>query len=113
MGTRRQSRRLGAAAEGYARLLGARTEILDGLRVCSGLPRWAYPRGGITVGDTYLTGRVAHTRDPARIRHELVHRDQWRRHGYAFALRYLRAGRNPQRNRYEVEAGLRDGGYRP
>ena len=107
----RQSRWLGALAGWYARRLGARIDVIDDLRVCSGLPRWAYPRGGVTIGDTYLTGPGEPARGTARIRHELVHREQWRRHGYRMAVLYLRAGRNPQRNRFEVDAGLVDGGY--
>lgn len=107
----RQSRRLGDLAWWYARRLGARGEVIDGLRVSSGLPRWSYPRGGITIGDTYLTGEHPAARSAERIRHELVHREQWRRYGYRMAALYLRAGRDPLRNRFEIDAGLADGGY--
>lgn len=107
----RQSERAGAVAAWYARRLRAHIEDIDGLRVCSGLPWWAYPRGGITIGDTYLTGSSELARAAARIRHELVHRKQWREHGYRMAVLYLRAGRDPHRNRFEIDAGLSDGGY--
>lgn len=81
-----------------------------GLLVLTGLPRWAFGRGGTTVGGVYLT----HGNDsPAVLRHEAVHREQWRRYGLTMPLRYLLAGRDPRRNRFEVEAGLRDGGYSP
>jgi len=108
---RRQSARAGAVARWYAATLGARHDLIDGLQVCSGLPWWAYPRGGVTVGDTYLTGPEPGARAPARIRHENRHREQWERHGYRLALLYLLAGRSPHTNRFEVEADLLDGGY--
>jgi hypothetical protein len=65
----------------------------------------------VTWGDTYLTGAAEECLTPERLRHERVHVAQWQRHGLRFALLYLLAGRDPQRNRYEVEAGLADGGY--
>ena len=92
-------------------MLGVRAVDEDGMHVCAGLPDRAFPRGGVTWGDTYLTGRGAVGRSAERLRHERVHVEQWRRHGMAFALLYLRAGRDPGRNRFEVEAGLSDGGY--
>ncbi|RJK93393.1 Fe-S oxidoreductase [Vallicoccus soli] len=109
----RQAARVGRAARAYALLLGAREERHGDLVVLWGLPRRAYPRGGVTWGDAYLTGDRPAARSPARLRHEAVHAQQWRRHGYRFALLYLLAGRSAARNRYEVEAGLEDGGYRP
>lgn len=79
------------------------------LLVCAGLPRWAFGRGGTTLGAVYLTrGSVSE----AVLRHEAVHRQQWRRYGLAFIVLYLAAGRDPLRNRFEIEAGLEDGGYR-
>lgn len=79
-----------------------------GLIVLTGLPRWAFGRGGTTIGGVYLT------RDhdgPAVLKHEAVHRRQWLRHGLTMPVRYVLAGRDPRRNRFEVEAGLEDGGY--
>jgi len=78
------------------------------LLVCRGLPRWAFGRGGTCVGRVYLT------RDndgPAVLRHEQVHVRQWQRYGLLLPLLYQLAGRDPSRNRFEVEAGLVDGGY--
>ena len=82
---------------------------VEGLIVLSGLPRWAFGRGGTTIGGVYLTRDVD---SPAVLRHEAVHRRQWQRYGMTMPVRYFRAGRDPQRNRFEVEAGLEDGGYR-
>lgn len=79
-----------------------------GLLVVTGLPRWAFGRGGTTIGGVYLTRA---NDSPAVLRHEAVHREQWRRHGLTMPVRYLLAGRDPMRNRFEVEAGLADGGY--
>ncbi|MGO2658794.1 Fe-S oxidoreductase [Mycetocola reblochoni] len=80
----------------------------DGLIVFTGLPRWAYRRGGICVGACYLTGGTV---SPAVLRHEAVHKAQWRRYGLAFPLLNLLAGAEPTTNRFEIEAGLTDGGY--
>lgn len=79
-----------------------------GLFVFTGLPRWAYRRGGICVGSCYLTGSNV---TPAVLRHESVHREQWRRYGLLFPVLNLWAGANPLTNRFEIEAGLSDGGY--
>jgi hypothetical protein len=46
------------------------------------------------------------------LEHEAVHKAQWRRHGFLFPVLYALAGRDPLRNRYEIEADLRKGGYR-
>lgn len=78
------------------------------LIILRGLPDWAYARGGITVGRCYLTGNNV---SPAVLRHELIHVRQWERHGTLFPLLYLLAGSVPSQNRFEVEAGLQDGGY--
>ncbi len=104
---------MGRAARAYGRLLGGSGERHGALYLVRGLPRWAYPRGGVTWGDTYLTGDRPLARSPQRLRHEAVHVEQWRRYGYRFALLYLLAGRRAATNRFEVEAGLVDGGYRP
>ncbi|WP_233255706.1 Fe-S oxidoreductase [Naasia lichenicola] len=78
------------------------------LIVLSGLPHWAYRRGGTTVGRVYLTGDNTGERV---LVHETVHVEQWRRLGMWFPLLYWLAGANPMHNRFEVEAGLEDGGY--
>lgn len=84
-------------------------ERRNGLWVFRGLPNWAYRRGGVCVGGCYLTGDA----DPsdAVLRHEAVHKQQWLRYGFLLPVLYLFAGRNALRNRFEIEAGLEDGGY--
>ena len=84
-------------------------ERRDGLWVFRGLPAWAFPRGGVCVGGCYLTGDVPVTE--AVLRHEAVHKAQWRRYGFLMPVLYALAGRNPLRNRFEIEAGLADGNY--
>lgn len=85
-----------------------RVERHRGLWVFRGMPRWTFGRGGSCVGSCYLTDRNV---SPAVLRHEAVHREQWRHYGLALPLLYLLAGRDPLRNRFEIEAGLEDGGY--
>lgn len=88
-----------------------RIERRNGLWVFRGLPRWTFGRGGVTVGDCFLTGDGRVT--PELLRHEAVHAQQWRRFGLLLPVLYLVAGRNPLRNRFEIEAGLADGNYVP
>ncbi|MBC7590459.1 MAG: hypothetical protein H7226_05365 [Salinibacterium sp.] len=76
--------------------------------VASGLPKWAYGRGGTTVGAVYLT--TDHT-SPHVLEHEAVHRAQWRRYGLTFIPLYIEAGQDARCNRFEIEAGLAKGGY--
>lgn len=78
------------------------------LIILTGLPSWAFRRGGTTVGRVYLTGN---NDGPAVIRHEKVHVEQWRRLGLWMPFLYWLAGADPLRNRFEIEAGLEDGGY--
>ena len=85
-----------------------KVERRNGLWIFRGMPRWAFGRGGSCVGSCYLTD---HNVTPAIVRHELVHRDQWRHYGLALPLLYSLAGRDPLKNRFEIEAGLHDGGY--
>nr|WP_179558355.1 Fe-S oxidoreductase [Pseudoclavibacter chungangensis] len=85
-----------------------RVEVHDGLIVCRGLPKWAFRRGGTCVGRVYLTRDVVGERT---FRHERVHVRQWRRYGFLFPVLYWAAGLDPLRNRFEIEAGLEDGGY--
>jgi hypothetical protein len=88
-----------------------RIERRDGLWIFRGLPRWAFRRGGVCVGGCYLTGDDALT--DGVLRHEAVHARQWRRYGFLMPILYLLAGRDPLRNRFEIEAGLEDGNYVP
>ncbi|PRY69547.1 hypothetical protein B0I08_102223 [Glaciihabitans tibetensis] len=101
-----------ATAVGYtwgAMLGRALPRKAGGVFVARGLPAWAYGRGGTTIGAVYLTGTTV---SEAVLRHEAVHRAQWRRYGVAFIPLYVAAGPIAQQNRFEREAGLRDGGYR-
>lgn len=83
--------------------------VVDGLIVCTGLPRWVFRRGGTCVGSVYLT----RDNDGERVlRHERVHVEQRRRYGMLMPLVYALAGQDPLRNRFEVAAGLEDGNYR-
>ncbi|MBD8053455.1 hypothetical protein ICV35_07185 [Rhodococcus ruber] len=106
-----QARAVTALALLWARVWGGRIDFDDefGLYLCTGM-RGGYARSGTTIGGAFLTGR-----SPSRriLRHEAVHADQWARHGIGFAIRYLREElRRPgARNRFEIEAGLADGGY--
>jgi hypothetical protein len=86
-----------------------RLERRPPLIVAAHLPRWAFGRGGTTIGSVFLSRGA---RSARVLGHEAVHREQWRRYGLAFPLLYLAAGRDPCRNRFEREAGLEDGGYR-
>ena len=81
-----------------------------GLIVFTGMPNWTYGRGGSCVGACYLTG--ANTRERV-LEHETVHKAQWQKYGMLFPLLYFIAGRNPLKNRFEIEAGLEAGGYLP
>lgn len=88
---------------------GFRLSRRQGLLVARRLPRWAFGRGGTMVGGVYLT---RDTISDAVLRHEAVHRAQWRRYGLVFPLLYFAEGLDAQRNRFEIEAGLEAGGYR-
>ena len=79
-----------------------------GVILARGLPKWAFGRGGTTIGAVYLTSDNV---SPAILEHEAVHRAQWRKYGLVFIVLYLEAGQDARRNRFEVEAGLRKGGY--
>jgi hypothetical protein len=81
---------------------------IDGLWVFTGMPKWTFGRGGSCVGSCYLTN---HNVSEAVLRHEQVHRQQWQRYGLALPLLYQLSGRDPLKNRFEIEAGLEDGGY--
>lgn len=83
----------------------------EGLWVFTGMPEWAFGRGGVCVGGCYLTGSARVT--DRVLRHEAVHARQWRRYGFLMPLLYLQAGRHPLTNRFEIMAGLEDGNYIP
>lgn len=86
-----------------------RVERRGGVWVAEGCPRWAFGRGGTTIGAVYLT---AHNTRSGVLEHEAVHRAQWRRYGLAFVILYAAAGADATANRFEIEAGLERGGYR-
>jgi hypothetical protein len=77
----------------------------EGLWVFRGMPSWTFNRGGVCVGGCFLTG----DRRPSTA--VLRHKAQWLRYGFLMPVLYLFAGRDPLRNRFEIEAGLEDGNY--
>ncbi|MGG7463840.1 MULTISPECIES: Fe-S oxidoreductase [unclassified Plantibacter] len=83
-------------------------ERRDGLFVFRGMPKWTFGRGGSCVGACYLTDQNVSS---AVLQHEAVHKRQWQRYGMLFPLMYAISGRDPLRNRFEIEAGLERGGY--
>lgn len=89
-------------------LSGFRLRSEGGVIVARGLPRWAFGRGGTTIGAVYLTNANI---TPNILEHEAVHRAQWKRYGLAFIPLYIAAGQDGRRNRFEIEAGLKKGGY--
>ncbi|TAM67542.1 MAG: Fe-S oxidoreductase [Microbacteriaceae bacterium] len=108
---------LSAAGYAYATTVGlvwgfvwstGRIERRAGLFVFRGMPRWTFGRGGSCVGGCYLTRE--NVTDEV-LEHEAVHRQQWRRYGMLMPVLYLIAGRDPLKNRFEIEAGLQKGGY--
>lgn len=98
------------AALAWGRLLGGDVRREGELHVVTGLPSWAFGRGGTTVGATFLTSTNA---SPGILAHEEVHRQQWLRYGLAFIPLYYAAGLEGTTNRFEIEAGLELGGYLP
>lgn len=92
---------------GFAWSVG-RVQRREGLWVFRGMPRRTFGRGGSCIGGCYLTDRNI---DDEVLEHEAVHKRQWQRYGMLFPLLYLAAGRDPLRNRFEIEAGLEKGGY--
>jgi hypothetical protein len=81
---------------------------LGGVILARRCPRWAFGRGGTTVGAVYLTHD---NHSPSVLEHEAVHRAQWKKYGMAFIPLYIAAGTDARTNRFEIEAGLRKGGY--
>ena len=80
-----------------------------GVIVAAHCPRWAFGRGGTTIGAVFLTDGPA---SASVLEHEAVHRAQWKKYGMAFIPLYIAAGAVAITNRFEVEAGLEKGGYR-
>lgn len=78
------------------------------IRYFSRVPKWAYGRGGTTIGAIYLTTDNV---GASILEHEAVHADQWKEYGLAFIPLYIAAGSPALTNRFEVEAGLEKGGY--
>lgn len=109
---RLHSREVGWLAAGYSLATGGHCRTRSGLRICQGGWGHGYARGGTTFGTTYMAAPGRGSVTPDRIAHEKVHVRQWNRYGMRFPLRYLMAGQNPCRNRYEKAAGWRKGGYR-
>lgn len=108
-----------ALAAGLARLAGTRPTMGNDLFICcTGVPRWLNgPRGGMTVGNVFLTSRTEI--EPGLRRHEVRHADQWAvlgplafpvLYGLAEAAARLR-GKGPEGNVFERLAGLGEGGY--
>jgi hypothetical protein len=79
-----------------------------GVIVARKCPRWAFGRGGTTIGAVFLTHDAL---SPGVLAHEAVHRAQWKKYGLAFIPLYIAAGQTGTTNRFEIEAGLRRGGY--
>jgi len=85
-----------------------RLRLDGGVIVARRCPRWTFGRGGTTIGAVFLT----HDRiDRDVLEHEAVHRAQWKKYGLAFIPLYIAAGVPAHTNRFEVEAGLKKGGY--
>lgn len=92
----------------WGTVLVGRHRSSHGLHVIHRLPRWAFGRGGTTIGAVYLTRDGTGDRV---LEHEAVHKQQWRHYGMSMPILYLAAGHVATTNRFEVEAGLAKGGY--
>ncbi len=79
-----------------------------GVIVARKCPRWAFGRGGTTIGAVFFTNNAL---SESILAHEAVHRAQWKRYGLALIPLYIAAGRAGATNRFEIEAGLERGGY--
>ncbi|MGY4742873.1 DNRLRE domain-containing protein [Streptomyces sp. ATMOS53] len=104
------ARALGYGLAGVSRFMGYKCSYRYGMRTCVG--GWGlHARGGTTLGTTYFTSNNSQYLSRDRIAHEKRHRSQWLRYGLGFGIRYLRAGSNPCRNRWERLADWGQGGY--
>ena len=88
-----------------------RVEKRAGLWVFRGMPRWAFRARRACAWAAAIS--PATRRHRPLLAHEAVHARQWRRYGFLMPVLYLLAGRDPLRNRFEIEAGLEDGNYVP
>lgn len=106
---RLQAAAIGRGVAAVSRMTGGRCSHQYGVRVCQGGLRM-YARGGTTLGTTFVTGRNA-TISADLMAHEARHVAQWRHFGSSMALLYPLSGANACRNRFEIHAGLDNGGY--
>ncbi|MEV7804344.1 DNRLRE domain-containing protein [Microbispora sp. NPDC088329] len=95
----------------------------SGLFVCGGLPDYLFPSGriGYTIGDVFLTKLPESVALDAKHRdllhHEYHHAQQWHYYAdmtgawYAFAILYFLEGSDPCGNKFEQQAGWKEGGY--
>jgi RHS repeat-associated protein len=104
---RQEARAIGVTTAAIGSHLGYRCHYRYGMRVCSG-GFGLHSRGGTTLGTTYFTSNYM---SKNRIKHEKVHKRQWMRYGWSFSYMYLMAGSNPCHNRWERQAGWKNGGY--
>ncbi|MEU6412836.1 DNRLRE domain-containing protein [Microbispora sp. NPDC046933] len=95
----------------------------SGLFVCGGLPKWMFPEGriGYTIGRVFLTSltmkeALSDDKRPL-LHHEYRHAQQWYHYAnktglwFTFAILYFLEGSDPCGNRFEEQAGWKDGGY--
>ncbi|WP_108724619.1 LamG-like jellyroll fold domain-containing protein [Streptosporangium minutum] len=86
-----------------------------GLVVCSGLESNYYPRGGITIGDVFLTGKEPQQISRDVLIHEHEHKKQWNKYfsktglWFAFIVYYIDQPLNACDNQYEQEASAPQG----
>jgi len=85
-----------------------RIRRMGGVIVARNCPKWAFGRGGTTIGAVFLTHDLV---NDSVLEHEAVHRAQWKKYGLTFIPLYIAAGAPALTNRFEVEAGLKKGGY--
>ncbi|GAA3515735.1 hypothetical protein GCM10022234_08520 [Aeromicrobium panaciterrae] len=109
---RAASTALGGLYKYANRRLGAKCYKSGRMNVCYGAKLKIWGRGGTTVGTTYATSSNRAYRSSKRLKHEREHVRQWDRHGLSFIRKYRKAGGNACYNKYEIAAGLRDGGYK-
>jgi hypothetical protein len=92
----------------WGTILGGKHHVKNGMHYFSRMPKWAFGRGGTTIGAIYLT--TDNDSDNV-VAHEAEHKAQWRHYGLAFLPLYIAAGGPALTNRFEVAAGLKLGGY--
>ncbi|CAN5320386.1 hypothetical protein BH11ACT3_BH11ACT3_03600 [soil metagenome] len=92
----------------YGTVLGGKHAVKNGMHYFTRMPKWAFGRGGTTIGGIYLT--IDNDSDDV-ITHEAEHKQQWKRYGLWFIPLYIAAGAPPLTNRFEIAADLELGGY--